>query len=305
MSIGVLLPTIAILFALTFVANQRNTDGSTQDTNRAASTSLQLLLAVIVASSNEAIHVMVRCMSYREKIVSKPVAEETVFWKVASWQICNTSILLLVISLPTHVAAKVGLRTLWPSSTYTDMSGTWYSVVAPTAFIILLINLMSPWVRPLFRLAATYKALHWNRTGYRPILSQRDMDRLYIGDVMDLPARYANLANVCFLAIALSGPMPLLTIVPVVGLTASYWLEKWSLLRVFRLPTDTGGKLPASFNRLMLMAVFCRLILSVWTFSAGHLASRILWDPASLLKLFTRESREAAPGLYSTLSRLS
>ena len=84
---------------------------------------------------------------------------------------------------------------------------------------------------------------------------QEDYEDLYTGPRPILQIRYAQTLSVVFLVMTFSAGLPILYLAAVIHFFFTYWIDKFLLLRYYRLTTSYTRFLSKNVNSIMPLAV--------------------------------------------------
>ncbi|KAI8470399.1 MAG: hypothetical protein J3K34DRAFT_510286 [Monoraphidium minutum] len=194
------------------------------------------------------------------------------------------------------LVAGTRMQALFFQGIYTDLTPNWYKTVGMS---VVTSQFVATAVR-LANTAATWGLLRWrvrrraacltqarnsvfvsgSSAGVTPtagIAKEEDLQEAMRGPSFDLDWRYGEHLNVIFVALLISGGVPVAYASAAVWFTAAYWSEKWELLRLSRRPVAYGGGLSEAVTATVPYAVVLHLVFALWAYSFfGTPTSRLL-----------------------------
>lgn len=181
----------------------------------------------------------------------------------------NTAILTLIVyaRLPNDIEIPFIQSTVNIfNGEFDDINSRWYSAVGAAIALTLLINSFSPVVAPL----ADFCCLKGPRRkkGAKNMLTQRDMNDLYMGPHFAMAVQLAVLLNTVFSCLLYSGGMPALALIAFGALTVQYCVDKFLLLRYYREPEKYDATVIESVAGILPLALLGHLGVSIWMFGA-------------------------------------
>lgn len=96
------------------------------------------------------------------------------------------------------------------------------NAIMPQAILLLQVCVISPLKRCLAR---------------RGVRTQEKMNQLYAGPTFDLAVRYPMILNSVFVTLVFCGGSPVLLFIAALACTATFWIEKLSLLWLYSVKT--------------------------------------------------------------------
>lgn len=155
--------------------------------------------------------------------------------KLSFTRFINTGIIPFVVHFKTESWFKT-------SGLTTDI----FVITLAISFLAPLIDVLEPsWI---FK-----KTFFWKeaRKGVKSKLTQRQANRLCEATSIDLAQFYSDtnlLLMVCFFYVSL---IPLISIICIFGVIYQYWIEKYLLLRRYKVPEQIGKQVAVTFTRLL------------------------------------------------------
>lgn len=160
-------------------------------------------------------------------------------------QLFNTAILLLVVNM------NIGFLPSWfPvfAGDFEDFSSKWYIEVGSAISIFMFFSIFSPHIanfgyHVIFWLWQWYdRGFSCNKKKTRQLF-QIDYEKLYLGPEYMLEYRYSNMMTMIFIALMFGAGIPILYAFIFFTFLITYWVDKISLLRIYRKPPKYGKKL--------------------------------------------------------------
>ena len=163
-----------------------------------------------------------------------------------------------------RLVAGTRARALFFQGAYTDLTPGWYRAVGVPI-------VTSQFVATALRLAyaaAAWGAARWRAARWRrSCLTQEELVDALRGPAFELDTRYGEHLNVIFVAMLLSGGLPVAYLSAAAWFAAAYWSEKWELLKLSRRPVAYGGALSEAVTAIVPFAAALHLGLALWAFS--------------------------------------
>jgi hypothetical protein len=139
-----------------------------------------------------------------------------------------------------------------PQGIYTDLTPNWYKTVGLSivtsqfiATAVRIANVALGWALARFRRCAAAKG---------SVLTQEELLAAMRGPAFELDWRYGQHLNVIFVAMLLSGGIPVAYLSAAVWFGVAYWAEKWELLKLSRRPVAYGGDLSEAVTSMLPFA---------------------------------------------------
>ncbi len=159
---------------------------------------------------------------------------------------------------------------------FSDFSEQWYVAVGTSIVLTMALNIVLPHLFPL---------VLWLGTKYRrcadrscgcdvhrtKCITQRQLNRLYMGPKMFLDERYAQAFNVIFVCLAFSSGMPLLLPVAALSFVVTYWVDITLFSFVYRTPPRYSADLAKQFTALLPYALLLKLMVGFWMLSNDNI----------------------------------
>lgn len=253
-------------------------------TSMAIAQGLGVLAVFVIILVNNLLKVVIKRLTLFEKHHSLTRMQESVTVKLFVGLFLNTGVVLLVVNmqLPRYAADLSGF-TIAFDGLYGDFVFEWFAKVGVPIILTMLLNTVNPHVWPLLK-------VWWRRMRREGCCAPRRADSQsvwndrFAGDSFELAERYAVLLNTLFVTLLYSGGMPLLLPIGAITFALTYWFDKISFLRLYRIPPRFDHSLALYLTTLMPYAVCVHAAFTLWFLSAPVLRSTAL-DAASTTDL--------------------
>ena len=104
-------------------------------------------------------------------------------------------------------------------------------------------------------------------------LTQRQANKLFEGPPLDMAQRYADTMLLYCIVYLYLFPLPIISVLGVIGSMLQYWIEKWALVKRHKSPEEIGKTMVEVFYRML--PLFCLLYsISIFVFQV-ELSDRI------------------------------
>ena len=173
---------------------------------------------------------------------------------------------------------------------FSDFSEQWYVAVGTSIVLTMALNIVLPHLFPV---------VLWLLTKYRKCsdrgcgcdvhqtkcITQRQLNRLYMGPKMFLDERYAQAFNVIFVCLAFSSGMPLLLPIAMLSFIVTYWVDTFLFAYVYRTPPRYSADLAKQFTALLPYALLLKLMVGFWMLSNDN-----IFPPSDAVQAAARDS---------------
>eukprot|EP00775_Hariotina_reticulata_P002590 gene2590-2892_t len=146
---------------------------------------------------------------------------------------------------------------------YTDLTPNWYKIVGRSlatsqfvAAVLRILNLIIRWLQ-----------LKYNEWSRKKCLTQPQLEESLRGPEFQLDTRYGEHLNAIYVAMLLSGGMPITYISAAFWFVSSYWCDKVELLTLSRRPITYGSDLSDMVMNLLPYAAVWHALFALWAFS--------------------------------------
>ena len=195
---------------------------------------------------------------------------------------CNTTVIILVVNA--NISPYIGvsfdfLSGLFPGQ-YSEFEPDWYYEVGVSVLITMFLNSMNPHLLSL--LAIPYDRCRRERC-HAKRKTQNELNQLFQGRTFVLYERYSVLLNTVFSCMLFSSGMPILWLVASFTFALTYWFDRITFLRSYKIPPRYDESLDAYAGKTMPWAVVPHMLLALWFFSSPTTHSFVVGDIVPLL----------------------
>jgi len=180
-------------------------------------------------------------------------------------QFLNTGVILLLVNARLTENNKV-----WQGK-FSDITSLWYSNVGSTLLSTMFINVFSvpaiKFVEVIFNLFARCfdRGCGFNAKKTKK-KTQASYESLYSGPEFYVDTRYSQILTLIFVCLLYSGGMPFLYLTSFIQLVLSYFVDKYFLLRITKLPKNYDQHLAIVVRLTLYGAVFIHLLFAIFMF---------------------------------------
>lgn len=238
---------------------------------------IKLAVSMVVLTVNLSAKTILHVMKEFERMASYSFISQSMTLKLFMIQIVNTGMLALLMNGDAGLSKEN--RVAFLNGDYEDFSPEWYDDIGKT--VLQTITLYNIGVHGMkFLVHFLHKFLRWRDRGFGSDIritkqvSQENLNKLFLGPEFVIEVRYATVLTVCFVCIAYAPAMPLLYLIGAVGFWATYLIDKWFFLRVYRIPKATSPELAHTVTKSLYFSALLNLVLSIWIYS-----NIMLFDP--------------------------
>lgn len=205
--------------------------------------------------------------------------------KIFAAQFFNMGVLIVAVNsrLPQVEPPLQGTGFL--EGDYTSPQEKWYSVVAVSIVLSMLLNAVVPhastfvdvvkhhgvpcltcFARRLRVRAGDGSATQYVKKVHKHGATQAELNQRFVPPSFRIIKRFAHIMTTLFVATVYAGPIPV--VVPVAAFTfiLSYWIDKWVLLRVYRRPPQYDETMALWAIKVMPIALCLHLGMSIWAY---------------------------------------
>ena len=238
-------------------------------TSYVSSIVLSYILAFTMQFINVIVKTILRLASVLEKRADKTEIVISNTFKMFMTQILNSAIVLLIVNM------NLGFMPSWfPifAGDYADFTTKWYSDVGATIMIFMMFSIVTPHFANLFLhfIRFTRRCLDrgWtcNKKRTRKIF-QTDYESLYLGPEYLIEFRYSNMITMIFLALMFGAGMPILYFFASWIFLITYWIDKLTLLRIYRKPPCYGVEVMKFSRDILTVAIILHFGFAFWMYS--------------------------------------
>ena len=238
---------------------------------------IKLAVSMVVLTVNLSAKTILHVLKEFERMASYSFISQSMTLKLFMIQIVNTGMLALLMNGDAGLSKENSVAFL--NGDYEDFTPEWYDDIGKT--VLQTITLYNIGVHGMkFLVHFLHQFLRWRDRGFGSDIritkqvSQENLNKLFLGPEFVIEVRYATVLTVCFVCIAYAPAMPLLYLIGAVGFWATYLLDKWFFLRVYRIPKATSPALAHTVTKSLYFSAILNLLLSIWIYS-----NIMLFDP--------------------------
>jgi hypothetical protein len=238
---------------------------------------IKLAVSMVVLTVNLSAKTILHVMKEFERMASYSLISQSMTVKLFMIQIVNTGMLALLMNGDAGLSKDNTVAFM--NGDYEDFTPEWYDDIGKT--VLQTVTLYTIGVHGVkFAVFFLHKFLRWRDRGFgsdfriTKQVSQENLNKLYLGPEFVIEVRYATVLTVCFVCIAYAPAMPLLYLIGGLGFWATYLIDKWFFLRVYRIPQATSPQLAHTVTKSLYVSAILNLLLSIWIYS-----NIMLFDP--------------------------
>ena len=227
--------------------------------------------------------------------------ERAAAWKLALAIIINTAFVALLVNAKPPKGAEVWLPDFLSSvgllnGVYDDFLPSWYAAVGTTIMTTMIANTL---MTPMFMLYeyifdACARSAVKGRVG--GVLTQMEMDELYVGASFNVTTRYPVVLTMAFVTLFYSTGIPLLFPLASLGFVLQYMVDKLMLLKFYRRPPAYDATMARLAIGALPIAVAVKFAFGFWMTTAPFLLPAPSLTPAALRSLGSVASFLEQPG---------
>ncbi|KAG7385122.1 hypothetical protein PHYPSEUDO_001835 [Phytophthora pseudosyringae] len=242
----------------------------------AAKNAFIVIASAVVVVVNIVLKSTLRRFASFERHTSESAKASAVALKMFAAQFLNTAIIVLVVNAALSLSTVPVVGELFRGK-YSDFQRDWYPTVGMGVTMTMLINAIMPQVILLLQLCVLSPLKRC--LARRSVRTQEKMDQLYAGPTFDLAVRYPMILNSVFVTLVFCGGSPVLLFIATLACTATFWIDKLSLLWLYSVKTAYDEALGETVLSLLPWALVAHLGFSSWMYGNTDLLQ------ASTLKL--------------------
>ena len=238
---------------------------------------IKLAVSIVVLSVNLSAKTVLHVMKEFERQASYSMISQSMTVKLFMIQIVNTGMLALLMNGDAGLSKDNTVAFM--NGDYEDFTPEWYDDIGKT--VLQTVTLYCIGVHGVkFAVFFLHKFLRWRDRGFGSDIritkqvSQENLNKLFIGPDFIIEVRYATVLTICFVCVSYAPAMPLLYLIGGLGFWATYMIDKWFFLRVYRIPNATSPELAHAVTQSLYFAAILNLLLSIWIYS-----NIMLFDP--------------------------
>ncbi|RYG52447.1 hypothetical protein EON67_01215, partial [archaeon] len=172
--------------------------------------------------------------------------------------------LLINAALPaTARDIKVGDAQLF-NGNYNSFDVRWQAVVGTSLVVTMLLNILTPHAHAIYQLFFVFPCL---RCCSPRAATQSELNEKLAPPDFRMPARTASMLNTVFTCLAYSGGQPIMLAVATISMVVSFYIDKISLLRLYRKPARHDHAMARLVLSALPFALALHLAFSVWMYS--------------------------------------
>ena len=226
--------------------------------------------------------------------------ERAAAWKLAVAIVINTAFVALLVNMRPPKGAEVSVPPMLTligllNGVYDDFVPAWYATVGTTIMTTMIANaLMTPAFMLLEYVSdACARSAVRGRVG--GVLTQMEMDELFVGASFNVTTRYPVILTMAFVSLFYSTGLPLLLPLASLGFFMQYIVDKMMLLKFYRRPPAYDATMARLAITALPIAVAIKFAFGFWMTTSPHLLPAPTLTPAML-----RSLGSVAPFLQST-----
>ena len=193
----------------------------------------------------------------------------------------NTALIVLVIQ--GNIQSLTGGSTIVDQAlrnvdvmqgSFGDFSAGWYFTVGSAIAITMLGTVIAPQINKVVTIFSSKLAQCQDRgcrsskhVGVTHRSTQHDLEELYLGPEMSLELMYADFLNQFFVCLMFNAGMPVLTIIFFCFVSLTYFFDKVTFLRLYRLPPAFDATAALATTSILGYAVVLHLLFAIWMYS--------------------------------------
>ncbi|EEY67171.1 uncharacterized protein PITG_04112 [Phytophthora infestans T30-4] len=222
-----------------------------------------VIASAVVVIVNIVLKSTLRGFASFERHTSESAKASAVALKMFAAQFLNTAIIVLVVNAALSLSAIPVLGELFRGK-YSDFQRDWYPTVGMGVTMTMLINAIMPQCILLLQLCVISPLKRC--LARRTVRTQEKMDQLYAGPKFDLAVRYPMVLNSVFVTLVFCGGSPVLLFIATLACTATFWIDKLSLLWLYSVKTAYDEALGETVLGLLPWALVAHLGFSSWMY---------------------------------------
>lgn len=230
---------------------------------------LRCLSALVSIIINMCLRYAVSWLAKLEKHPTMDSMQASIASKLTAMQVVNM-MLISIVAYGKIPGVDSGLLKLgiFFGGEFHDFDQGWYSDTGTNLLLIVLLQSVGPQSMEL-----GYSAYMWYRrkTESKKMRSQDDLDELHEPRPFQLAERAGQLNSFLFIAIALSGGMPLAAVATICYCYYAIYVDRLLLFKDCKEPESGGKVLDAITWSTMKWAIWLHSMLSMWMFGRAYL----------------------------------
>ncbi|EGZ08430.1 hypothetical protein PHYSODRAFT_526452 [Phytophthora sojae] len=222
-----------------------------------------VVASAVVVIVNIVLKTALRAFASFERHTSESAKASAVALKMFAAQFLNTAIIVLVVNAALSLSAVPVIGELLRGK-YSDFQRDWYPTVGMGVTMTMLINAIMPQAILLLQVCVISPLKRC--LARRGVRTQEKMNQLYAGPTFDLAVRYPMILNSVFVTLVFCGGSPVLLFIAALACTATFWIEKLSLLWLYSVKTAYDEALGETVLGLLPWALAAHLGFSSWMY---------------------------------------
>jgi len=155
---------------------------------------------------------------------------------------------------------------------FDDFTTEWYKQIGVSIILTMLLGIFSPHLaNGMFWLKGSCKRLYdrrctRNRRKTRQIF-QGDYEQMYLGPELLFEYRYSTMLNTVFISLMFGTGMPILYLFGFIAFWITYWVDKWTMLRIYQIPPNYNKEVVKSSREWINAAIILHFLFGWWMYS--------------------------------------
>jgi len=228
----------------------------------ATSQSLIVGAALLVVVVNAVLKAVLTAITKFERHANRSDETASLAFKIFVAQFVNTALIVLLVNAQFAFIESLGLSDglfgLFAGG-FSSFVPQWYSAVGVGVCITMLSNVIVPHVS-----AITAVVLRPFKFCCKRPIDDEDMADLYALPQFDASSKYPIILNVVFVTMLYATGMPILYPIAAVFMLATYWIDRFCLMRCTARPAFEDAEVARQIGRLLPVAVFLHLAFGIW-----------------------------------------
>lgn len=240
-----------------------------------------VVAAAVVVIVNLLLKMIIHALAAFERHSSESAKMLAIALKTFGAQLLNTAIIVLFVNASLGLSSVPVVKELFKGK-YRDFEREWYPSVGMGITTTMLINAIMPQLTLCLQMFVVAPLMRW--ISRRSIRTQQQMNRLYAGPDFDMSVRYPMVLNSVFVTMMFAGGSPILLFIAALTSTATFWLDKMSLLHLYSVRTAYDEELGEVALRALPWTLALHFGFSAWMYGNTDLMKANLVDLRLVLK---------------------
>ena len=232
---------------------------------------LTYFASLIVVIVKVMLHVIVRWLADFELHHSDDTKARSIFMRLFVLEYVNTSFVFLV-SDDNAVLQKIFGYT---SVSTSEFSSSWFSSIGTTIILVQIQDIVVSKAIVMYDLFVLKFKQYMARTRKGYVLSQEELNKIYMGLEFEMPFRYAQLLSTIFVTFTFGIGIPLLYPIACATMLFAYFLDKFIFVSYSLTPERLNATLSHSVAQILPFALVIHLGMSIWVLSNNELFSNM------------------------------